>query len=252
MGLFRKRGSQTGESETLEGGVSKPTSKASQQQPPAPPPPPAINVLAAPNAVVCTVHGPWQWLLEAAFENGSNNLSIVDNISKLPTASQPDEEKESPPPTPSRRRFRKPTSACPLRVEVKDGDGRVIRAAHANSEGFDGLEDKDELFRTFQRCRCEQLELSPPSRLVNWDVTKGECINVVGKEMPTLQGRKGSPETIAVLKEPMGSRGTGIFFVRNAEEIHDIILQHKKEATTKPNFLDDLIASKGRIPSWGK
>jgi hypothetical protein len=255
MGIFRKRGSQS-DSQIVEDGVNKSVRQVSQPPPP-PPAAPAIDVLAAPNAVVCTVHGPWQWLLEAAFEEG-NNLSIVDNISELPTAAQSDEDKKelSPPPTPAtpsgRRRFRKPTSACPLRVEVKDSDGRVVRASHANSEGFDGLEDKDELFRTLQRCRCEHLELSPPSRLVNWDVTKEECSNVVGKEMPTLLGNKGSPEAIAVLKEPMGSQGTGIFFVRNAEEIHDIIVEHKKEAMTKPNFLDDLIASKGRIPSWGK
>jgi hypothetical protein len=87
--------------------------------------------------------------------------------------------------------------------------------------------------------------------LVNWDVTKEECINVVGRDMPTLLGHEG-PETVAVLKEPMGSRGTGIFFVRNAEEIHSIIDEHKKEAMSKPNFLDDLIEAKGRIPSWGK
>lgn len=248
MGLFRKRGSRNN---LLDDEEEKPNRRVSQPPPP-PPAAPAIDALAPPNSVICTVHEPWQWILEAAFKEG-NNLTIVDDVSELPTASQSiaAETDPSPPATPSgRRRFKKPASACPLRVEVKDGDGRLIRAAHANSEAFDGLEDKDELFRTLQRCRCEHLELSPPSRLVNWDVTKQECENVVGKEMPTLLGNKGTPETIAVLKEPMGSRGTGIFFVRTAEEIHNIIDEHKKEAMAKPNFLDDLIASKGRIPSW--
>lgn len=247
MGIFRKRGSQNDNTETSEDGAKQSVGRRSE----APPPPPAVDVLASPSTVVCTVVEPWQFFLEAAFEEG-RNLTLVD-VSELPTASLPDAENEtSPPPTPSRRRFKKPASACPLRVEVKDGEGRLVRAAHADSEGFDGLEDKDELFRTLQRCRCEHLELSPPSRLVNWDVTKDECKNVVGQEMPTLLGNQGTPETMAVLKEPMGSRGTGIFFVRNAEEIHAIIDEHKKGAMSKPNFLDDLIASKGRIPSWGK
>jgi hypothetical protein len=55
---------------------------------------------------------------------------------------------------------------------------------------------------------------------------------------------------IAVLKEPMGSRGTGVFFVRDSDEIHAIIEKNRKEATSEEGFLDKLIAEKGRIPSW--
>lgn len=245
MGLFRKRGSG---SHVLGEDVNKP-SRADQNPPPAPSSP-TKDILAAPNDVICTVSEHWQWLLEAASSDGKQ-LSIVDRPTDLPTASMNATE-ASPPPTPSsRRRRKKPPNACPFRLEIKTGDGRLVRAAHGSSEAFDGLEDKDELVRTLQRCRCDHLELSPPSRLVNWDVTKEECSNVVGKDMPTLLGNEG-PETVAVLKEPMGSRGTGIFFVRNAEEIHNIIDEHKREAVAKTNFLDDLIASKGRIPSWGK
>lgn len=242
MGIFRRR-------------LSKPNLLDDEQpepnQPEPPPPgPPAVDVLAAPYSVVCTVLDTWQWLLEAALKDGPS-LTIVDNVAELPTAGLVETEAAvSPPPTPSsRRRKKKNPNACSLRVEIMAADGNVFRAAHGNSEAFDGLEDKDELVRTLQRCRCEHLELSPPSRLVNWDVTKEECKNVVGSEMPKLLGNEES-EVYAVLKEPMGSRGIGIFFVKNAEEIHEIIDQHKKQAMAKPNFLDDLIASKGRIPSW--
>lgn len=245
MGFFRRIGSKA---KLVDDDVK---TSVSEEQPPAPPPPssPPKDVLVPSNDIICTVSETWRWLLEEALEE--QKLSIVDSPAELPTAALVDVA-ESPPPTPSaRRRKKKPASSCPLRVEVKNSEGRVLRAAHGNSEAFDGLEDKDELVRTLQRCRCEHLELSPPSRLVNWDVTKEECNNIVGKDMPTLLGNEGA-ETFAVLKEPMGSRGDGIFFVRNADEVHAIIDEHKKEAMAKPNFLDDLIASKGRIPSWGK
>ena len=55
---------------------------------------------------------------------------------------------------------------------------------------------------------------------------------------------------IAVLKEPMGSRGTGVFFVRDADEIHKIIEEHRQRAVSEQGFLDNLIEKKGRIPSW--
>ncbi len=247
MGIFRRRLSKNN---LLDEDIKESIQGEQQPPPPAAPAAPAGGILAAPNSVVCTVLQPWQWLLKAALEEGTE-LSIVDNASELPTAHLLETD-ASPPPTPSnRRRKKKNPNSCSLRLEIKDREGNVIRAAHGNSEAFDGLEDKDELVRTLQRCRCEHLELSPPSRLVNWDVTKEECKNVVGNKMPTLLGNE-EKESFAVLKEPMGSRGTGIFFVRNAQEIHEIIDEHKKEAMAKPNFLDDLIANKGRIPSWGK
>lgn len=155
-----------------------------------------------------------------------------------------------------------------------NSDGN-LQAFHGNSEAFDGLEDKDEFVRTLQHCRCEHLELSPPSKLINWDATKDECRNLVGESLPVLlsnshkkntdakdgtadsdsEGQQATtqPPTVrmAVLKEPMGSKGTGVFFVKNADEIHEIIEENRKQATEEPGFLDELIALKGRIPKWG-
>jgi hypothetical protein len=216
-------------------------------------PPPPIDILGEQNTIVCTVRSPWQWVIERAFEE-RGNLSIVDKPTDLPTGAANSGQEDVCPSTPSsrRRRNKKAPSACTLRLEVQDNDsGDILEAVHGNSDAFDGLEDKDELVRTMQRCRCEHLDLSPPSRLLNWDVTKDECMKLVGTKLPILLGNE-SGERIAVLKEPMGSSGTGIFFVRTAEEIHAIIEEHRKRAVDEPHFLDGLIAAKGRIPSWGK
>lgn len=250
MGLFKKWGSKN----NLEAEGTNSASPSRGGPPPPPPTSPQKDVLTAPNKVVCCVAEQWQWLLQGALKESTGFL-IAGDVSGLPTAALVGESQGDAAPTaatPSRRRRKKLASACPLRIEVIDEEGRLICASHASSEAFDGLEDKDEMFRTLQRCRCDHLELSPPSRLINWDVTKDECHNVVGEKMPTLAGNTGTKETVAVLKEPMGSQGQGIYFVRNAQEIHEIIDEHKKEAMARPNFLDELIASKGRIPSWGK
>jgi hypothetical protein len=220
------------------------------------PPPPAIDIFGGDNSVVCTVRSPWQWVLERAGKEFTQ-LEVVDKPADLPTGKlaaidNGESSQSGAPSTPSSRRRRKKGPApCTLRIEVRDGNGEILEAVHGTSEAFDGLEDKDELVRTMQRCRCEQLELSPPTRLINWDVTKEECLNVVGASLPTLVGNPGG-EKMAVLKEPMGSSGTGIFFVRNAQEIHEIVEEQRKRASEEPGFLDNLIAAKGRIPSWGK
>ena len=78
-----------------------------------------------------------------------------------------------------------------------------------------------------------------------------ECLNLVGDSLPCLSKQiKDGFTPIAVLKEPMGSRGTGVFFVRDADEIHSIIEEHRQRAISEEGFLDKLIAEKGRIPSW--
>ena len=107
-------------------------------------------------------------------------------------------------------------------------------AVHGTSSALDSLEDKDELVRTIQRCRCEHLKLSPPSVLINWDVSKDECKRVLGDSLPVLPGNTSS---YAVLKEPMGSRGEGVFFVKDAEEIHKIVTEHRQRAQKEPGFM---------------
>lgn len=128
----------------------------------------------------------------------------------------------------------------------------TLQSFHGTSEAFDGLEDKDEFVRTLQRCRCEHLELSPPSVLINWDASAQECKNLVGESMPTLLGNHNeATETVGVLKEPMGKSGAGVFFVHDAKEIHELMDRNRRRAAEEPGLFDELIAEKGRIPSWG-
>jgi hypothetical protein len=157
----------------------------------------------------------------------------------------------------SRGGGRVPTSltASTLKLEIASSTGEVLFAVHGTSRALDGLEDKDELVRTIQRCRCEHLALSPPSLLINWDVTKEECVNVIGPKLPTLDPNANgavASNIVAVLKEPLGSQGQGIYFVSSIDQIHSIIHENRERANMEPGLLDDLISRKGRIPSWGK
>jgi hypothetical protein len=224
-----------------------------------PPPPPSDAWGSREDEKVSyMVRHPWEWVMKTI--QRSSDMSQIDSIADLPSAKLSSAALEpmganTPSSTPATRRKRQNkrlNRPSTLKIEVTDVvTGALNYAVHGSSTAFDGLEDKDELVRTLQRCRCENLVLSPPSILINWDVTKEECLNVVGKDLPALENNS-SENRVAVLKEPMGSQGKGIFFVRNAEEIHAIIDEQRERATAEPSFLDNLISDKGRIPSWGK
>jgi len=224
-----------------------------------PPPPSSTDIWGLSDGlqVHYAIRSPWQWIMKEIRKEG---MIEVQTPSELPTsklAKQEELEGGGGGVSPPRRRRQKgakdkingPSS---LKIELFNVNTGVVEyAVHGTSSALDGLEDKDELVRTMQRCRCEHLQLSPPSILINWDVTREECLNVVGEELPVLEGNRSS-DIVAVLKEPMGSQGKGIYFVRNIDEIHKVISEQKQRATDEPNFLDFLIEAKGRIPSWGR
>jgi len=201
------------------------------------------------------VRHPWEWVMDDLAKDAAMNP--VDEASNLPSAKQASAQEVS---TSSPRRTRRARNNArnkanqgrtSLRMEVVDSEtGQIMLAAHGTSGCFDGLGDKDELVRTFQRCRCEQVQLSPPAILIQWDVSKEECNNIVGTKLPSLNKNADPSSTVAVLKEPMGSRGRGIYFVRTADEIHQIIDENHQRASQEPDLLENLIAAKGRIPSW--
>lgn len=210
------------------------------------------------------VRHPWQWVMED-LATGLSNMKPVDTPSHLPLAMQQQQllQQQMSAPVVGRSRAQRRNlkiasqGRASLRMEVVDkATGQVEFAMHGTSGCFEGLGDKDELVRTIQRCRCDHLHLSPPSILIQWDVTHEECFNVVGSTLPMIAKPSGSTATttsttsFAVLKEPMGSQGRGIFFVRNADEIHQIIDRNHKRAAEEPDFLENLIAVNGRIPSW--
>jgi len=219
-------------------------------------PPPAPDVWSSrEDEVHYLVRSPWQWVMERVADKSS--MKPVATAADLPSAQKvvQVENGAATPMTPATRRrraSRKGVVPATLKIEISDPTtGEVVYAAHGSSAGLDGLEDKDELVRTMQRSRCDHLLISPPSVLINWDVTREECLNLVGEKLPALKGNL-EEDKVAVLKEPMGSQGKGIYFVRTAEEIHKIIDEHHQRALQEPEFLDNLIAVKGRIPSWGE
>ena len=220
---------------------------------PAIPPPPHFPDVWDPQLakqVTFFVFSPWQWLMQLLAVDG---MTEVADPMDLPSEKEPKAISAATPATRRRRiatkKFKGPAT---LKLEIVNPDsGLVDFAVHGTSVALDGLEDKDELMRTLQRCRCDSLNISPPSVLISWDVTHEECLNVVGQELPKLEQNK-SLTTYAVLKEPMGSQGKGIYFVKEAEAIHKIIDEHRQRALTEPDYLDKLIEVKGRIPSWGE
>jgi len=221
-------------------------------------PPPPADVWGASEGmgVHYLVNAPWQWVMRKV---KTEAMAEVEDVADLPSVKAAKEAAASldntlTPSTRSRRRQRKDKVNGPstLKIEVSNPKtGNVAFAAHGTSSALDGIEDKDELVRTLQRCRCDHLNLSPPSILINWDVSREECLNVIGKDLPKLE-RNNSEVVYAVLKEPMGSKGQGIYFVKDADEIHNVITEHRQHAQEDPAFLDNLIEAKGRIPSWGE
>jgi hypothetical protein len=215
---------------------------------------PAVNVWGGleGGTVHYFVRHPWQWVMKLV---ATPSMIEVENTNDLPSSNlAPDTPAINPstPATRRRREARKFKGPSTLKIEIFDPKSNsLLFASHGSSAALDGLEDKDEFVRTLQRCRCENLNLSPPSVLLSWDVTREECQKIIGKDLPILSANE-SKKTFAVLKEPMGSQGKGIFFVLNVDEIHKIIDAHRQRAQKETGFLDNLISVKGRIPSWGK
>lgn len=218
-----------------------------------------------------TVKDPWQWVVAAistdAMTERGKSADLPSAIKFAQEGAAAAASGQAAPPVPAaapinfrasstRRRQRRENQRraqvpAHLRLEkINASTGAIEIAVHGSSAALDSLDDKDELVRTIQRCRCEHLNISPPAVLINWDVSEEECKRVLGESLPVLPANKDS--VYAVLKEPMGSRGEGVFFVKDAEEIHKIITEHRQRAQKEPGFLDQLIAAKGRIPSWGK
>eukprot|EP00978_Attheya_sp_CCMP212_P010251 scaffold24666_cov49-Attheya_sp.AAC.3 len=256
--------------------------------PPAAPVPPATPKTTP--QLHFTARSPWSWVLRkmATSESIMNSFGCARMveallISELPSsqieldaspepaaaaAAPPSSSSSSGSGSSSHHRRRGGSSLpklrnhpCTLRVEITDNSESPLRmAVHGTSAAFDGLEDKDELVRTIQRCRCEELNISPTSILIKWDVTKDECNNVVGSRLPSLHDHEdtnnntntaGTEPDIAVLKAPLGSRGEGIYFVGSIDEMYEIIEANRdKTYEAGQDFLENIIATKGRIPSW--
>lgn len=211
-----------------------------------------------PSVVYYTVRSPWEWVMREVASASPLNMQYVDAPSKLPSGSLSESITITATPNTARRRsiVRRNPTPCTLKLELVDknssnnknnNNNTLLHAIHGTSAALDGLEDKDELVRTMQRCRCEHLNIGPPSILIKWDITREELHNVV-PQLPVLPNHV---HDIAVLKEPMGSRGEGIYFVRSPDEAFVHIDRHRERALGEPDLLDNIMNQKGRMPAWG-
>lgn len=201
------------------------------------------------------VRSPWSWV----FQHGLKDAALlhdlgVDISTELSSyrkfVSRPDSRKPGP---------------CTLRAEIValDEDGcevvenletqscRIKKVVIGTSACLEGLSDKD-LFASTMMKHNANFSI-PPTLLIDWDVSEEDCRNI---QFPICDGGKTAnneqEEIVAVLKTPLGSRGEGVFFVSTHEEIVDRVQDNYRRAVAEKNgtFLKDLLASKGRIPSW--
>lgn len=201
------------------------------------------------DVVYYTVRSPWTWVMREVASASPLNMQYVDAPTKLPSGSLAQNVTITATPNTARRRstVKKGPTPCTLKLELVNIDHDLLYALHGTSAALDGLEDKDELVRTMQRCRCEHLNIGPPSILIKWDITREELGNYV-PQLPVLPNHS---HDIAVLKEPMGSRGEGIYFVKSADEAFAQIDRHRVQALGEPDLLDNIMGKKGRMPAWG-
>lgn len=132
---------------------------------------------------------------------------------------------------------------------------RILSSHYGTSSAMNGMDDKDEFFRTLEKCNCTHL--SPPSELVAWDFDKDE----LKARIDAFLSMNGHPtDTNVVLKTPMGSCGAGVFFIAaNNEddkysEAWNIISQNYFKAMSKIDGFIDRVCQSGnqtrQIPSW--
>lgn len=213
-----------------------------------------------------TVRAPWSWVLERVAddltiscakgqsteegnnddgENTPSDLRYCCSHRNLPSYRRPEPRKHRRPPMP-----------CTLRLDrvttTRDGVTK-IESFHGTSWALNGLEDKDVMVRTFEEIESTQ-DFIPPSILLPWDCT--EQNNDVWAELcsdpqchwPHLN----KLASFAVLKQPLGSRGDGIYFVKGIEQVREIVETHRVQALRDIPFLESIRAQKGgRMPSWG-
>ena len=200
-----------------------------------------------------TVRAPWQWVLQQVTPKDlvMKQVASPEELTsfQMQTASQ---VTATPNIQHRRTTLKKGPTPCTLRLEVlasslDDDTVRSLQVAlYGTSAALDGLEDKDELVRTMQRCRCEQLEMCPPSLLIKWDMSRDE-LDLYLPSLPTMS----NDHCMAVLKEPMGSSGDGIYFCQTIPEVYQQMERHKNMALEKEDFLDNIMNTKGRMPAWG-
>lgn len=142
----------------------------------------------------------------------------------------------------TKQRRTRPNTNCLLRVERDDGDLIVWFGGNA----FDHLGDKDLLCELCNHPSANLDSLVPPTTLVPWDSE-----SVEDYPLPQSPHNPNEPTPMrVVLKPPLGCQGAGIEFHHDPEEILAVVRRDAAAARKEPGFLDEIRASKGRVPSW--
>eukprot|EP00544_Gedaniella_sp_CCMP2646_P012753 CAMPEP_0202489372 /NCGR_PEP_ID=MMETSP1361-20130828/7119_1 /ASSEMBLY_ACC=CAM_ASM_000849 /TAXON_ID=210615 /ORGANISM="Staurosira complex sp., Strain CCMP2646" /LENGTH=421 /DNA_ID=CAMNT_0049119103 /DNA_START=57 /DNA_END=1322 /DNA_ORIENTATION=- len=194
-----------------------------------------------------TVRAPWDWVMQQVVQNDAFFKQVASEQELVSTKIQANTQVTATPNIQHRRTtMKKGPSPCILRLEECFVENDALQVAlHGTSAALDGLEDKDELVRTMQRCRCEQLQMCPPSLLIKWDMSRDELTNY----LPSLPSMS-KDHTMAVLKEPMGSSGEGIYFCQTIQQVYQQMERHKNLALEDGDYLDNIMNTKGRMPAW--
>jgi len=233
------------------------------------------------NVIHYTVIDTWQWVMKRVSKESSISgytMKEIEDRINLPSTTLLQQQEQSSSSTTRRnfcRKKKKKASDSTVTLDVMgitttngknttnssknngQGEELVLKSCHHGiSSALDGLEDKDELVRTFQRCRIDHLGYAPPSQLIQWDITLAECQKRITK-LPSLQQEELDKNTnddddevvVAVLKEPLSSQGKGIHFVTSVQEIFDVMENHRNMKSSD-DFLDEVMETKGRIPCW--
>lgn len=137
------------------------------------------------NHIFVSVREPWKWAIEEVCNSGNyETITTVDDSHDLPSgkfaalAAIARASNTSNTNRGRRRQQKNSTTSdthCTMKIEVVSNNNNntgqmTLKAFHGTSQAFDGLDDKDELARTLRRCRCEHMDISPPSQLINWYV----------------------------------------------------------------------------------
>ena len=100
---------------------------------------------------------------------------------------------------------------------------------------LEGLEDKDVFAYTMNKYAMDKI---PYTLLLPYDA------HLNAKEQVKL------PSTPAVLKQPLGCCGEGVFFVYSTEDVLKKVAEDYERATKEKGFLEEIMRSKQRIPMW--
>eukprot|EP00943_MAST-04B_sp_MAST-4B-sp1_P006992 g6992.t1 len=191
----------------------------------------AINEMEEDDCNYYTVISFWKWVFEKALppSNNSENQSIVAVPSRKMLLNMLNLNKEI-------MRLHRPSTA---NFVFHSSTLRKRRIVLGDSLVLEGLEDKDVFVSTMSNYAKYKI---PQSILIPFDLHLSKQNNNKNKTM--LDNVLTLPTVPAVLKQPLGCCGHGVFFVSTVEEILEKVETNYKNAHAEKGFLDMIMKTK--------